>query len=71
MGSAAALVLWVGGPNNFLAEAIFFETSVRERERERERDFLWEFIKKETIWVTILIIFGVHLDRTYFVGIEN
>ena len=37
MGSAAALVLWVGGPNNFLAEAIFFETSVRERERERER----------------------------------
>ena len=58
MGSAAALVLWVGGPNNFLAEAIFFETSVRERER--ERDFLWEFIKKETIWVTILIIFRVH-----------
>ena len=38
MGSAAALVLWVGGPNNFLAEAIFFETSVRERERERERE---------------------------------
>ena len=38
MGSAAALVLWVGGPNNFLAEAIFFENSVRERERERERE---------------------------------
>ena len=58
MGSAAALVLWVGGPNNFLAEAIFFETSERERERERERFPLGVYKERNYLGDNIDYIWG-------------